>query len=583
MSYSDLKVMPGAKPFFLIEVDRPICANVYGLSPCTAVGPAALKCFNTYSTCQDKANYVKTISTITFCSNVGGLPLDLNAFPVISKLSVKPARLQLGKASLTAEVNISMMDFAHSDIGIDPYRTKLDSSDFRGYDARKQGSFFGRFLARNIYLRGSTVRVRRGFLKAGLDTSQGSPDLIDETFIIDTIELKNNSGQVSMVARDPLFLTNKKRAKVPKVSEGKLSGAYTAGGGSFTLESGDGAAYAASGMASMGTYAFTFTRSGDVFTITGNLTSSENKDAGSSVQEAYAFIGNVVDMVEDVITNNTDIDNAYIPAAKWATIKADWISNFVADTVIIKPMGVDKFLDDVAKQYDVFIVWDSELSEITLRTSVPPITATKVLTDGSNIIKGTVKRHSLPKEQVTRVAYRYRMSDPVEFDKEENFESVAITADLEKEGVNAYNAEYEDVINGYLNRSTAVATDVITKKLIRSVDIPEIIDITVDMRDDDVQIGDTVYVDSNVSQDVYGNPNRISGLVLSKAIVNDGSQVRYTITNHIFLFSRYGYFQDDSNTSYTSASQAERDAQPGAGWFSDGNNFADGGEPYRFS
>lgn len=47
----------GREPVQIAEIIQPRCANTYGVSPCTAVGTAAGRCFNTRATCQDVPNF----------------------------------------------------------------------------------------------------------------------------------------------------------------------------------------------------------------------------------------------------------------------------------------------------------------------------------------------------------------------------------------------------------------------------------------------------------------------------------------------------------------------------------------------
>ena len=57
----------GRIPVVFVELDMDYCTRIYGTSPCTAaVGvTGAAKCYNTYATCQDTANYNKGVKTYT--------------------------------------------------------------------------------------------------------------------------------------------------------------------------------------------------------------------------------------------------------------------------------------------------------------------------------------------------------------------------------------------------------------------------------------------------------------------------------------------------------------------------------------
>jgi hypothetical protein len=51
------KTTIGREPVQIVEIVQPLCANVFGTSPCTASGSADTKCYNTRATCQDAANF----------------------------------------------------------------------------------------------------------------------------------------------------------------------------------------------------------------------------------------------------------------------------------------------------------------------------------------------------------------------------------------------------------------------------------------------------------------------------------------------------------------------------------------------
>ena len=65
MTYSTEAAKFGRIPVAFIECDMDYCGNVYGSSPCTAsIGVTGDdKCYNTYATCQDTANFDKTVKT----------------------------------------------------------------------------------------------------------------------------------------------------------------------------------------------------------------------------------------------------------------------------------------------------------------------------------------------------------------------------------------------------------------------------------------------------------------------------------------------------------------------------------------
>ena len=78
--YLNTQLVMGRQPFQYVEIDLDYCANTAGVAPCTASQTGDAKCFNTYATCNDTANFNLTTKTYRFCSPNGGkVPRGLDA------------------------------------------------------------------------------------------------------------------------------------------------------------------------------------------------------------------------------------------------------------------------------------------------------------------------------------------------------------------------------------------------------------------------------------------------------------------------------------------------------------------------
>ena len=169
----------GRLPFSYVELDLDFCTNMFGASPCTATGSGDAKCFNTFATCKDTANFSRATRTYRFCSTSGGkVPIGLDAIPCLVGINITPAVIDAGKGlGLRASCEITLRDFPHSDIRIDLY------VDGRTYIPINQGSFFGKFKARNPYYNGRVMRVYSGYLE-----DDGSFDILNfekRTYFLD--------------------------------------------------------------------------------------------------------------------------------------------------------------------------------------------------------------------------------------------------------------------------------------------------------------------------------------------------------------------------------------------------------------
>ncbi len=104
----------------LVEIDLDRCSLTYGQAPCTASIPATgdIKCFNCFATCQDQANYAQETVTARYSTASSRLSTDFEAIPNIEKVSIRPAKLELGESiGVRASINIDFRDERFPDTG----------------------------------------------------------------------------------------------------------------------------------------------------------------------------------------------------------------------------------------------------------------------------------------------------------------------------------------------------------------------------------------------------------------------------------------------------------------------------------
>lgn len=219
------------KALAYIEIDIPFCANTYGVAPCTASLTSSpptgtRKCFNTPNTCQDRENYIDAPVTLRFSSDVGFLPDDIDAFPYITAISYTPTVLSLGKdVGTRASLQVTFKDAPWSDTGpgFDKYLSE------RPYNPMEQGTFWGKFRARQPFLRGRAMRLIRGSL------GQAIGDMETHHYIIDSFSHNTADGSYTLVAKDVLKFTDDDRSQAPVVSQGFLVSDITAADVTATL------------------------------------------------------------------------------------------------------------------------------------------------------------------------------------------------------------------------------------------------------------------------------------------------------------------------------------------------------------
>ena len=162
----------GREPLTIVEIDQDFCSLTYGSSPCQAAinTTGATECFNTFKTCQDTANYDKTIKTIRFVKPNTGFPKGEFYIPSLVSTTNNPTELSIGSSDPDsralgrgASVKIVLKDHPYNDKIVDPYRAN------RSYDPFTQSTFWAKWLSRNPYYQNRPLRILDGYV--GQDTA----------------------------------------------------------------------------------------------------------------------------------------------------------------------------------------------------------------------------------------------------------------------------------------------------------------------------------------------------------------------------------------------------------------------------
>lgn len=232
-----------------VEIDVDYCSLTYGVAPCQASltnspPTGTIKCFNTLVTCQDRPHFTNAPVTLRFAVPTNYLPLAIECIPSIKSIAFDPAQISLGKdLGQRATLTITFDDHRHSDTGagFDKYRTE------RSYDPYSQGTFWGKFAARQPFVRGRPLRWIVG------NTDQALAAMETRHFIIDSFSGPDNNGAFKIIAKDLLKLADGDRAQAPTISNGFLTTDITAAAASFILSpAGVGAEYPATGYVAIG-------------------------------------------------------------------------------------------------------------------------------------------------------------------------------------------------------------------------------------------------------------------------------------------------------------------------------------------
>lgn len=225
----------------------------------------ALKCYETYETCQSRVDYVSVCNEIRLCEQIANLPKyngiqegpPLLPFMVSSKNNPSFTSTQIipgNGLSKRGAVSVKYQDGIHHDRGLDPYYSD------RTHDT-SQGTFFGKLIARNRHYHERIFRVYTGYLHHGEFEIE---NFERRTYVLDVIEGPNLDGSVTIKAKDFLFISDSS-VKIPSATSGILIADQIATDLQFDLILNAGSEYDRIGTVKIGSELISYTNFGHNF------------------------------------------------------------------------------------------------------------------------------------------------------------------------------------------------------------------------------------------------------------------------------------------------------------------------------
>lgn len=403
------------------------CANTFGVAPCTASGSGDGKCFNTWATCQDQANFASTDNTIFFAMAAEYRPLGLEAIPAIQSLDYTPATINPGQDLGTrASLKVTFKDHPTPDTGMggDPYHAE------RSYNPYERGSFWPKFRARHPYLRGEVLQWYQGFVGDDL------ADMERRTFIVESFDGPREDGSYTLVAHDMLKMLDGDRAQAPFVSAGRLLADITDVQTSAVLTpSGIGSSYPANGyLAIGGNEVVSFSRSSDNLTITraqlGSKASAHK--AADKVQVVLDYVSeDPADIIRDLMVNFANVDPVYIPLEEWQAETAAYLKRNYTGT-IVEPTPVAQLIAELMRDCGLSIWWD-DLSELIRLRVLRPIPTDSATYDETLMVKKSITISEQQNKRVSQVWVSYGQIDPTQEDASSNYRATYAQIEAEAE------------------------------------------------------------------------------------------------------------------------------------------------------
>ena len=575
------------RPVRVVEIDVDFCTLNYGVGPCTAsltLPGEPRKCYNTFNTCTVKQVFNPAPLTLRFSEPRVNLPASPIAFPVLD--SVTPVTSTVNIAGTNERFNglgrrgtitATLSDFPYGDQVTDKYAAERKSGaaqlDEGGYDPKDRGTFFAKLKSRWPTYGDRPMRFIEGYIDE--DTGAFVAEATRH-YIITDIKGPDRDGQVKIEGKDILHLADDKKALCPKPSRGQLR---------FELfdrldNSGNpnpqynpvieltpvgiGSEYPLEGFAVIGREVVTYTRSGDLVTLTGRgLENTEERShrEGSTFQQAFRVVETRIDdLVEDLLINFGNIPSEFIPKADWEEEVTRWASTQLLDTIITKPEGVSGLISELAV-LGVSVWWDDVRQEVRLKVNAPPYIDEVVteLNDDEHILD--IHQEDNDEDRLTQVHFYSVQTDPTgSATDKNNFDRIIVAIDAEAEQQNSYRSpRIREIFCRWVNQGAdSVLLVNALRMLARFNTAPITYRVKIDNKDNDVGLVDIVNLSTRVAQDVTGKPTPKLTQVRKKETKREHGWTDLTL-QEFFFEGEFRFIAPNSTPVYGSATQEEKD------------------------
>jgi len=175
-------------------------------------------------------------------------------------------------------------------------------------------------------------------------------------------------------------------------------------------------------------------------------------------------------------------------------------------TLITEPTSVKELLEEVT-EHTILLWWDERAQEIKMDSLLNSTPQNTVYNDDEHIVADSVKVARDDKSRVTQTWVSIGHRNPVlDMSELKNFSRVQIVADLELEGVNAYDLKK---VNRFTSRwlpstEANVASEIVARLNNYYKNTKKVITMTLDSKDDSIWTGDIIQVQTRQLQNEFG-------------------------------------------------------------------------------
>lgn len=434
-----------------------------------------IKCFNSLGTCQDIANFDNSGETRLFFYEdvVDPQAYTIYAFPFVKSIQFNSAIVSLGdNMGQRGSVSVTLRDASHNDQPTSQFDKYLSERD---YDPITQGTFWGKFRARNPYMRFARLQIYSG--KKGPDGLILEGELFPRNYIVESISGPNSDGEVTITGKDTLKVADGDFAQAPEQSAGFLASDITSVATTATMSpTGTIADYPSSGYICIGgSEIVAYTKAGgDVLNITRSAfnTAAVDHKAQDRLQLVLYYNAQSPDLIiADLLTTYGGVDSATIDADAWAA-EVDANLNTVYSFILVEPTPVANLISEIIQQIGGAIWWDDVNSQIRLQILKAVATDAERWNE-DNVLASSLVVADQETKRVTRVSVYFGQHNPtLKVDETRNYDSVATVMDEAMENLVGGSSIKTVFARGIANGGRTVAERLAQKYLSRYVQPP---------------------------------------------------------------------------------------------------------------
>lgn len=451
------------EPLQVVELVQPTCALTFGVAPCLGTGES---CYGGDATCKSPTTLdLSGEVLIRFVAPAANRPLASGfqpglAIPALISVDTSPTVLNVGAGNediqplgLRAVAEITIMDFPHNDVGLDPYLST------RAYDPETRASFWSKWLARNPFHVGFLVRIYDGYMGDELAA------MIKREYVVEKIDASRS--QVRITAKDILRKVTDTNVTAPALSPGALSLALTAVATSFQVAGAVLADYPATGRLRINNEILAYTARalvGSNVEFTGVTRGQLNTTAAAHnqfdrAQRVLSYVAApAADILYDLATTWGKVPAGYIDKPAWDLEQAEWRELYAFTCHITDPVPVQKLMGELCQQALVNIWWDERVQQILYRAQRPNY-APNTLTQEGELISDSVVIKERPERRVSQVYVYYNLRNPtLSLTDKANFANAEAYLDIDKERQYGGEPAVREIFCRWVNTSVIART-----------------------------------------------------------------------------------------------------------------------------